>query len=182
MKKVLFIGAMLLAGMIFSTNVVNAQQNVQQVKTYCGVKDYPDTKTTLHGYGQGDSKTLEGARLRAELDAQKRLASKIQSLVKRYVESKLNDFGVEEDGEVISMVRQISSSISEQVISDVSTVCEENLTYNSSDPNGGIIYRCFMTIELDRTVLAKAAYQKLRERRIAAARETLNDIDKSFNL
>lgn len=182
MKKTLFIGAMLLAGMMFSTNVVNAQQNVQEVKIYCGVKDYPDTKTALHGYGTGDSRTLEGARLRAELSAQKNLVSKIQSLVKRYVDTKLADFGTEDDGEVSSIVREISSSISEQVISDVSTVCEQPVTYSSSTPNGGIIYRCFMTIELDRTVLAKAAYQKLRERRIAAAKETLNDIDKSFKL
>lgn len=182
MKKKLFIGALLLAGMMFCTNVVNAQQNVQQVKTYCGVKDYPDTKTTLHGYGTGDSRTLEGARLRAELSAQKSLAKKIQSKVEAYVASKIGDLGMEDDGEVSSMLKEVSSSISQQVLSDISTVCEENVTYTSSAPNGGLIYRCFMTIELDRTVLAKAAYQKLREWRIANIKDTFDDVDKSFKL
>lgn len=178
MKKVLFIGAMLLCGMMFSANLANAQNNVTKVERYCGAKDYPDTKAALHGYGTGDSKTLEGARLRAELSAQKYLSKRIQSYVESYIKTLGEDIGIDNDGEVNTLVIEIGKSISQQVISDVSTVCEESVTYTNEA--GGMIYRCFMTLELDRTVLAKAAYEKIKQRRILKARETFSDFDKGM--
>lgn len=168
MKKVFFIGAMLLCGMMFNGNVANAQ---------CDRNQFKEGGNPI-GYGVGHSVDEQSATDDAFDAALKEIARKtcsvLQDIVERDGNRELIKGGISRE-QIVNKIQQASTQITEMHVKEIKTLCQ-----NCEEKANGE-YRCTCVLEYDKTKLAEEAYKKLQEMRLISSKKEMKEFRQKFN-
>lgn len=178
MKKVTFIGSMLLCGMMMFGNVANAQSEEVEIKEYCTV-DQVQESDALHGRGIGESRNQQQARSKARAAAIQELGENIQMNLKSFAKNFSSSVTVNDDEEYIDVSKSLSQRIVDQNISGLKTVCEKGTTYTNA--KGVKMYKYYQLIEFDKNKMEKAAYDGLKEAGVLKAGYAYDQFQKEFD-
>lgn len=168
MKKVFFIGAMLLCGMMFNGNVANAQ---------CDRNQFKEGGNPI-GYGVGHSVDEQTATDDAFDAALKEIARKTSSVLQDIVERDKRDElekGLISREQISKLTQQASTQITQMNVREIKTLCQ-----NCEEKSNGE-YRCTCVLEYDKAKLAEQAYKELQENRLISSKKEMKEFRQKFN-
>lgn len=178
MKKVTFIGSVLLCGMILFGNVANAQSEEIEIKEYCTI-DQVQEGDALHGRGIGESRNQQQARSKSRAAAIQELGENIQMNIKSFAKNFNSSVTVNDDEEFIDVSKSLSQRIVNQNISGLKTVCEKGTTYTNA--KGVKMYKYYQLIAFDKNKMEKAIYDGLKEAGVLKAGYALKEFQQDFD-
>lgn len=157
MKKIVFIGATMLLGMVFFGNRTFAQTEEVEVKVYCD--DYNSDGNCMRATGIGESRKQQQSKLKARTAALEELASKIEMTLNMYAKDFTSSMEYNEEEDFAAVSGKISEQIVKNSFSNYKTVCEKFTTY--TDAKGVKKYKCYMALEFTKKDVEKAVYDGL---------------------
>lgn len=178
MKKVMFIGAMLLCGMMMVGNVAKAQSEEVEIKEYCTI-DQVQGSEALHGRGIGESRNQQMARSKSRAAALQELGENIQMNLKSLAKAFNASFTVNDDEEYIDVTKNISQRIVNNELTNIKTICEKGVTYTNA--KGVKMYKYYQLVEFDKSKIEKEAYNGLKEAGVLKAGYEYDQFQKEFD-
>ena len=132
LTKILFVvvamaGAFTLASCGGSKKTPDYSAMGQEVNVPCSDNEYHSDKTHFRGTGMGESTNLSAARRKANLDANAMLAASVNRTIKTVTDRYTQDITVGEASEFAEKFEDMTRSVVNQTLNNVSTVC--NKTY-----------------------------------------------------
>ena len=172
MKKQIFIGAMLICGMMFIANQASAQ--VQE--TPCSVADF-DHSTALYGWGTGVSRDQQEARSEANDEAMADLAGNVEELVKKITTRGKIVVKKNEDDDVYKLTVGAIVNKVNKTLTNTKVVCEKKLIENTDK---GSRYRFYIVKAYDKVKLEKEVYNDMQEENLLKVGTTFKLFEKEF--
>jgi hypothetical protein len=126
----------------------------REVITPCSDNEYSTTRTHFRGTGIGEGTNLASVRRKASLDANAMLAASINRTIKSVTDRYTQDITVGTANEFAEKFEDITRSVVNQELNNVSTVCNQMFEKNGK-------YTVYMAVEVGREELVKGISERI---------------------
>ncbi len=127
----------------------------KKITTPCSDEQYHSDKKYFRGTGNAKSTNLSMAKRKANTDANAMLAASINRTIKSVTDRYSQDIMVGDASEFAEKFEEMTRSVVNQTLNNVSTVCSE--TYETEDKG----YHVFMAVEVAKDELLNDISQKI---------------------
>ncbi len=137
-----FVGAVSLASCKGSKKAAVSDQFGKEVVTPCSDEDFHSDKTHFRGTGNAQSTNLSTAKRKASLDANAMLAAGVNRTIKTVTDRYTQDITVGEASEFVEKFEDMTRSVVNQTLNNVSTACNKTLQNKEG------LYHVFVAVEV----------------------------------